>query len=95
MIHIAAAFNPQTLTQSCQRCGAVLVPPEVRTEDVWTWDRAKGYEVRTGTRQKVAERLFPRYSAGALVEMTNHALCLVLENNAQATCHAVSSQAVA
>ena len=78
MIHIAAVFDPDSLTQSCARCGAVLIGTETVTEDVWKWDLVKGYEVRVGTRERRKEVLFPRYAAGTLVETSRHAISIPL-----------------
>lgn len=79
-VHIAAALDPETLTQRCARCGALLGVPNVYRPEPWE------LEIDPTLRR---ERIDPPrrvFKVGDLVESCRHGVCLVLAVGAAPTC---------
>lgn len=93
MIHEAGTFDTATGWQFCTRCGEAVKAPETITRERFAFN-AHGNEVVDGT-YTVSEPAPRGWPVGALVEVSRFGQCMTLDRYAQATCHAVSSQAVA
>lgn len=85
-MHIAGSYDPQTMTQTCQRCGFVLAAPRIRIEE---WERPE--EVLNDARLKALRTHAPTrtFKAGDIVEQTRYGLALDL-TRALPTCKEAS-----
>jgi hypothetical protein len=74
-MHIAGPYDPETMTQTCQRCGFVLAEPRIRIEE---WEKPE--EVLDNPLLKDIRTHAPTrtFKAGDIVEKTPYGLALDL-----------------
>jgi len=93
VIHEAGTFDYATGWQFCTRCGEAIKAPELVARERFAFN-AQGHEVVVGT-DTIEEPGVRGWPVGALVEVSRFGQCMVLQQGARATCHAVHQQAVA
>lgn len=91
VIHVAAALDPSTQTQRCERCGFLLAEPYVfRWED---WEYEMEVAIDPTFQREVVRHPLRVFAAGDLVESSRYGLCLVLDVKAAPTCAANAKEA--